>query len=275
MKKHTITSALIVFGFLIGLATISGASVTNFTTYQNPVAGPTEDSKEAVPITIGSIDQVKDAALTLQSTFEARGNAWFRGNTYIKGFVAGANPNVLGSVISFGGTGNTVSVDATGSATIDEDFQTASLATGGEVCADINGTLKICPPDISPECQPGYVLINGQCVLDTTCAANLAFVGNARWGRVTYTGLSPAHPAFTVTVTLIGKATPEVATGIERNITYTMPSNSTISYDDTGQSCGTGIGCEVNDPFGFYDGYVSAVTPVMMPGGRVCVEQHP
>lgn len=275
MKKHTITSALIVFGFLIGLATISGASVTTLTTYQNPIAGPTEDSKEAVPITIGSTDQVKDAALTLQNTFEARGNAWFKGNTYVTGFLAGANPSVLNSVIKFGGAGNSVSVDATGNTTIDEDFQTASLAAGGRVCADINGTLRICPPDISPECQPGYILINGQCVLDTTCAANLAFVGNTRWGKVTYSGTSQQHPALTITVTLIGKATPEVLTGFERNITYTMPSNSTISYDTFGQSCGTGIGCEVNDTYGFYDGYVSAVVPSIMPGGRICVEQHP
>lgn len=112
------------------------------------------------------------------------------------------------------------------------------------------------------------------------CKAYLKFSGQFRRGQVNYIGPTPTkHPSFTIDVTLVGYVAPQpgTMTGEKRLVMnqFIIPENSLISSWGGGICSGIS-GCEIEGTRGFDHGYVSSVTPSIIPGvGKVCVESEP
>ncbi len=244
--------------------------------YFNPSTGPTGDNREVVPITIGTNPQAKNGGLTIQSPLIVRGDAFFKAETYINGFIAGIRPDAHDSVIAFGDSGHTVSVEATGSVWTKKDMQTNTLMPGGAVCADADGKLVLC--SVSNTCPYGSTPSGTGGCIEIPCVVFLTFEGTFRHGRVTYAGSTTIHPALTITATLEGSGNATPSTGNPRDTTFTMPADSTMSYFN-GVACGntipynTGTGCGIETTPGFDHGYTSLVFPEYIPEGKICVQQ--
>lgn len=274
MKQH-MRLFIITLALVIPLAAMTYALVPTGG-YFNPSTGPAGDSGEIVPITIGTNAQAKNGGLTIQSPLIVRGNAFFKAETYINGFIAGIRPDAHDSVIAFGDTGHTVSVEATGSVWTKKDMQTNTLMPGGAVCADADGKLVLC--SASNTCPYGTISSGTGGCIAAPCVAFLTFEGGeGSKGRVMYSGV-PTHPALSITATLEGTGATTPSTGNPRSKTFTMAENSTMSYygpsacGDT-QPYAAGMGCTLEAAPGFDHGYTTAVAPEYISEGKICVQQ--
>lgn len=274
MKQH-LKLFIITLLVLIPLATISHAFVSG---YNNPIDGPSGDSKEQVPITIGTTPQAKNGGLTIVAPFIARGLAWFQGDTYINGFIAGIRPDAHDSVIAFGDVSHTVSVETTGTVWTKTDMQSDTLSPGGKVCADANGKLVLCSNPAGPgNCPNGTIPSgNGGCI-EAPCVAFVTFEGAARHGLIRYVG-EQSHGTLTVTATLEGLMNHVPPDGLERDVVFTIPQDSTVSYFNN-QACNVRLpgsqsdGCGIEGTSGFDHGYTSSVVPDFIPNkGRICLQ---
>ena len=143
MKKNILNNIkIIAFGIFLAI----GASYVYAGTY-TPPSGVAPANNTDIPITVGSQDQDKRAGLSVE-TFNARGNGWLKGQTFIQGNIRGGLPTDVDSQVVFGDSSHDVTVEVKSNVDAEGYLQSASLAdhpeASADVCADSNGKLILC-----------------------------------------------------------------------------------------------------------------------------------
>ena len=198
MKKNIIqTLKIITAGFILS---------AGFAMAQTWIAAPTTPltTNSSAPINVGAA-QSKTGALAT-GPLAVFGNSSLYDATTI-GFYGTNNLSVSGS-IGIGVTSPTEKVDVAG------NVKVSSLASGGNVCVDVNGTFVLCPP-VTPPPPPVFSL--------SYQTASVTTLGG--------TGCSPYTYQFTL---IPSNAAGSVNYTETQNLTYAAPTTYNSSFNISG-----------------------------------------